>query len=277
MRVLFQSIASLAEQKVDVLIDSTLKESRGAVQMLLGLEESESFNFLLERTNSLLSDDSTFRDAGVRESDKLILVPLDFEITTDSSDSLSTESSQSDSDKKPEKSNSWKKILPLTVGVFSITAIPLIGISYAYFNTNSKLKLAEQELENIRENLQDTQEKLQEQQDLNQSLTKDKDELEDTISGQDAELERQRGILEKKENELEEREAALSTSRNQLNSEQRKTATLNSNINTLKQCMEGMAGAFIAIDEENAALAISSLGRIETTCEEAGDIIDDLE
>lgn len=73
--VTFQTEDGKAEKAFkDILLDSQLDESRQAVQMLLGLPENLPCRLFLERTNEILRDNLTFREAGVRSGDKVILV-----------------------------------------------------------------------------------------------------------------------------------------------------------------------------------------------------------
>ncbi len=72
--VTFQTKDGSAEKTLnDVLLDSTLKEAREAVQMFLGLPENTPCQLVLERTNEVLMDNLTFREAGVKQGDKIIL------------------------------------------------------------------------------------------------------------------------------------------------------------------------------------------------------------
>ncbi|RUS94652.1 hypothetical protein DSM106972_092890 [Dulcicalothrix desertica PCC 7102] len=74
--VTFQIEDGSAEKTLkDILLDSQLNESRQAVQMLLGLPENPPCRLFLERTNEILRDNLTFREAGVRSGDKIILIP----------------------------------------------------------------------------------------------------------------------------------------------------------------------------------------------------------
>lgn len=73
--VTFQTEDGKAEKTLkDILLDSQLDESRQAVQMLLGLPENTPYRFVLERTGKILSDNLTFREAGVKQGDKIVLV-----------------------------------------------------------------------------------------------------------------------------------------------------------------------------------------------------------
>lgn len=74
--VTFQTEDGSAEKNLnDVLLDSTLRDAREAVQMLLRLPENPPCRLVLERTGEILRDNLTFREAGIKQGDKLILVP----------------------------------------------------------------------------------------------------------------------------------------------------------------------------------------------------------
>jgi hypothetical protein len=73
MQVTFKRQDATAEQTIDILPDSKLGDSREAVQMLLGLPEYPPCRFVLERTKRELEDSLTFKEAGIKHNDKLIL------------------------------------------------------------------------------------------------------------------------------------------------------------------------------------------------------------
>jgi serine/threonine-protein kinase len=73
MLVIFKKHDGTAEQTIDILPDSKLSESREAAQMLLGLPEHPRCKLVLERTKKELEDNLTFKEAGIKDRDKLIL------------------------------------------------------------------------------------------------------------------------------------------------------------------------------------------------------------
>jgi hypothetical protein len=73
--VTFQTEDGSAEKTLnDVLLDSTLRDAREALQMFLRLPEKQPYQFVLERTDEKLKDNLTFREAGVKSGDKIVLV-----------------------------------------------------------------------------------------------------------------------------------------------------------------------------------------------------------
>lgn len=174
---------------------------------------------------------------------------------------------------KAALSLSRKQLIAISLAI----AVPFIAISAFGITTHTKLQTTKADLQSTTENLQEANTQ-------NQTLTEEKEGLETTVSSKDEAIEQQRQALADKEDELAEKEktlqegeAALARSRSQLSTEQGKTALLDSNIRVLKNCMEGMAGAFIAIAADDTSLALASMGRIEGTCEDAGEIVEALD
>jgi hypothetical protein len=73
MQVTFKRQDANTQQTIDVSPDSKLGDSREEVQMLLGLPEHSPCKFVLERTKKELEDNLTFKEAGIKHNDKLIL------------------------------------------------------------------------------------------------------------------------------------------------------------------------------------------------------------
>ena len=73
MQVTFKRQDATAEQTIDIVPDSKLGDSREAAQMLLGLPEHPPCKLILERTKKELEDSLTFKEAGIKHNDKLIL------------------------------------------------------------------------------------------------------------------------------------------------------------------------------------------------------------
>lgn len=76
--VIFQKHDDSGDQSLSILLDDKLGEYREAVQTLLGLSDTIKYQFVLSRAGSEteLSDNQTFREAGIKQNDKLVLYPL---------------------------------------------------------------------------------------------------------------------------------------------------------------------------------------------------------
>ncbi len=61
----------------DILPDSKLKDAYEAIPMLLGLPEKQPQQFFLTRTSQILKDNQTFKEANVKNDDKIILFSKD--------------------------------------------------------------------------------------------------------------------------------------------------------------------------------------------------------
>jgi hypothetical protein len=77
--VIFQKHDGSTECKQKILLNKPLDEYREAVQTLLGLSDTIKYQFVLSRSGieTKLIDNQTFREAGIKQNDKLILYPLD--------------------------------------------------------------------------------------------------------------------------------------------------------------------------------------------------------
>lgn len=77
--VIFQKYDDSGDQSLSILLDDKLGEYREAVQTLLGLSDTIKYQFVLIRAGSEkeLSDNQTFREAGIKQNDKLLLYPFD--------------------------------------------------------------------------------------------------------------------------------------------------------------------------------------------------------
>ena len=189
MQITFKSPGSQSEQKVDISLDSTVAETRSAVQMLLGLPESDSFKFFLERTNTVLSDDLTFREANVQEGDKVSLVPLDFKAATSNTNNNKTDFKERSKDnRKGSKDIPWKTVILCSTGIaafiiaggaYTVNSERLRGEEQQRIETERQLAEAQEELEMERQlaeemeterQLSDAQELLKREQSERQAL-----------------------------------------------------------------------------------------------------------
>jgi hypothetical protein len=72
--VTFQTADGKAEKTLtDISLDTLLDEARLAMPIFLGLPENLSYRFILQRTGETLRDNLTFREAGIRSNDIIIL------------------------------------------------------------------------------------------------------------------------------------------------------------------------------------------------------------
>jgi hypothetical protein len=76
--VIFQKHDGSGTQSLSILLDDKLGKYSEAVQTLLGLSDTIKYQFVLIRAGSEteLSDNQTFREAGIKQNDKLVLYPL---------------------------------------------------------------------------------------------------------------------------------------------------------------------------------------------------------
>jgi hypothetical protein len=76
--VIFQKHDGSAERAQNILLDEPLSEYLEVVLTLLGLSDTIKHQFVLSRSGSEteLSDNQTFREAGIKQNDKLVLYPL---------------------------------------------------------------------------------------------------------------------------------------------------------------------------------------------------------
>ncbi|MDJ0902169.1 MAG: hypothetical protein QNJ55_25540 [Xenococcus sp. MO_188.B8] len=65
----------ISVQKEKVALDMKLSDFREAAQTLLSLPDNLPCRLILERNQEELSHNATFRDAGIQQGDKLILIP----------------------------------------------------------------------------------------------------------------------------------------------------------------------------------------------------------
>lgn len=77
--VIFQKHDDSGARPLSILLDDKLGEYREAVQTLLGLSDTIKHQFVLIRDGSEteLSDNQTFREADIKQNDKLVLYPFD--------------------------------------------------------------------------------------------------------------------------------------------------------------------------------------------------------
>ena len=85
--VTFQRQDGGAERTQNILRDAKLVTFREGMQTLLGLPDNPPCRIILERTGKELRDGITARDAGIRQGDKLLLVPTRVTNTTTASSS----------------------------------------------------------------------------------------------------------------------------------------------------------------------------------------------
>ena len=75
IEITFSEEGRISEQKLTVTFDMKLGEFREAAQTLLSLPDNLSCRLILERNKEELSDNATFRNSGIQQGDKLILIP----------------------------------------------------------------------------------------------------------------------------------------------------------------------------------------------------------
>ncbi|NER52612.1 MAG: hypothetical protein F6J92_39435 [Symploca sp. SIO1A3] len=85
--VTFQRQDGGAERTQNILLDAKLVTFREGMQTLLGLPDNPPCRIILERTGQELRDGLIVRDAGIREGDKLVLIPTRIANTTTASSS----------------------------------------------------------------------------------------------------------------------------------------------------------------------------------------------
>ncbi len=71
--VTFQKLDGIP-QATTISLDVKLSEFREAAQTLLNLPEYPPYQLILDRTGEILSDSKTFREVGIQQDDKLILI-----------------------------------------------------------------------------------------------------------------------------------------------------------------------------------------------------------
>lgn len=135
MQVTFKRQDANAEQTIDVLPDSKLGDSREAVQMLLGLPEHSPCKFVLERTKRELEDSLTFKEAGIKHNDKLILSSPTRQETKPPQEvppppvSPSVSPPITSSSQTPPVSNDWKiaVITGSAIGIFMMLGLVVVN------------------------------------------------------------------------------------------------------------------------------------------------------
>jgi hypothetical protein len=75
--VIFQKHDGSSEQPLSILLDSKLSEYREEVPSFLGLPDKLPYRFVLLKNGKALSENQTFREAGVKENDRVALLTLD--------------------------------------------------------------------------------------------------------------------------------------------------------------------------------------------------------
>lgn len=74
MKVTFRREDDRAKRSIDVSPESKIAEGCNVAQMLLGLPEDSNYQIILSSSNTKIKDWLSFKEAGVKENDELVLV-----------------------------------------------------------------------------------------------------------------------------------------------------------------------------------------------------------
>jgi chromosome segregation ATPase len=162
-----------------------------------------------------------------------------------------------------------KKRMSLAIGAFAVIALAI----YQYIAMTNQIKGLENTLQLAQGTITDQTSTIQEHQktlkDREAEITRKEEQLqekEQQIKGQENQIQEQRGQLQAKEENLR-------NQRVEIERQERLTATLRANTETLGICLAGVSLAIAATTPRQKEAAFTA---IVTKCEEAGEILETL-